>query len=174
VSGTDIRRPHGQTMPDGATEPRFGPSKALDFELEMGFFVGPGNVLGQPIPIGQAPEHVFGFVLVNDWSARDIQRWEYVPLGPFLGKSFATSISPWLVPLEALEPYRVAGPPQDPEPLAYLRTHEDWALDLALEVGLAPAGGAETVVSRTNARGLYWSAAQQLAHATVNGTAIRP
>ena len=112
---------------------------------------------------------MFGFVLVNDWSARDIQRWEYVPLGPFLGKSFATSISPWVVPLEALEPFRVPAPEQDPEPLEYLRTEGDWGLDIALEVEL---GG--TVISRTNTRGLYWTFPQQLAHATVNGTNVRP
>ncbi len=135
---------------------------------------GPGNALGTAIATGAAREHIFGFVLVNDWSARDIQRWEYVPLGPFLGKSFATSISPWIVPLEALEPQRVAGRPQDPEPLPYLRTDEDWALDAELEVALVPAGGEETVIARTNARGLYWSAPQQLAHATVNGTNVRP
>jgi fumarylacetoacetase len=122
-----------------------------------------------PIPIEDAARHVFGFVLVNDWSARDIQRWEYQPLGPFLAKSFATSISPWVVPLAALEPFRVPGPPQDPEPLPYLRTSEDWALDVALEVEVAGE-----VVSRGNARGLYWNVAQQLAHATINGAAVRP
>jgi fumarylacetoacetase len=175
VSGTPVRRPHGQLPPgEPGGRPRLAPSERLDIELELGFVTGgPGNPLGTPIRAAEAGEHVFGFVLVNDWSARDIQRWEYVPLGPFLGKSFATSVSPWIVPLEALEPYRVAGPPQEPAPLPYLRTEEGWALDLALEVALAPAGGEETVVSRTNARGLYWSVPQQLAHATVNGTAIR-
>jgi fumarylacetoacetase len=175
VSGTDVRRPRGQLPPPqvgGA--PRFGPSERLDIELELGFVTGPGNALGTSIATGAVREHVFGFVLVNDWSARDIQRWEYVPLGPFLGKSFATSISPWIVPLEALEPHRVAAPAQDPEPLPYLRTDEDWALDIALEVALAPEGGEETVVSRTNASLLYWTAPQQLAHATVNGTNVRP
>jgi fumarylacetoacetase len=135
---------------------------------------GPGNALGESIPTSAAREHIFGFVLVNDWSARDIQRWEYQPLGPFLGKSFATSISPWIVPLDALDSYLVEPPPQDPEPLPYLRAGGGWALDLELEVALVPAGGDETVVSRTNARGLYWTAAQQLAHATVNGTNVRP
>ena len=130
---------------------------------------GPGNALGTAIPASAAAEHVFGFVLVNDWSARDIQRWEYQPLGPFLGKSFATSISPWVVPLAALEPFRVPAPPQDPEPLEYLRAPGDWALDIALEVELEG-----TVVSRGNARGLYWTFPQQLAHATVNGTNVRP
>jgi fumarylacetoacetase len=176
VSGTPVRRPCGQlppTEPGGA--PRLGPSERLDIELELGFVTGPGNALGTPIATSEARERIFGFVLVNDWSARDIQRWEYQPLGPFLGKSFATSISPWVVPLEALEPHRVAAPPQDPEPLPYLRTDGDWALDLALEVALVPAGSSEeAVISRTNARGLYWTAPQQLAHATVNGTNVRP
>jgi fumarylacetoacetase len=135
---------------------------------------GPRNPLGTAIATGEARERIFGFVLVNDWSARDIQRWEYEPLGPFLGKSFATSISPWIVPLEALEPYRVPQPAQDPEPLPYLRADGDWALDLALEVALAPGGAEETRVSGTNARGLYWTAPQQLAHATANGAPARP
>ena len=175
VSGTPVRRPCGQLPPpEAGAAPGFGPSERLDIELELGFVTGPGNPLGSPIAAADAREHIFGFVLVNDWSARDIQRWEYVPLGPFLGKSFATSISPWIVPLEALEGARVAAPPQDPEPLPYLRTSEDWALDIALEVSLAAAGGEARVISRTNSRGLYWTAAQQLAHATVNGTNVRP
>jgi fumarylacetoacetase len=175
VSGTPVRRPNGQLPPaEPGGPPRFGPTERLDIELELGFVTGPGNALGTSIPAGEAREHIFGFVLVNDWSARDIQRWEYVPLGPFLGKSFATSVSPWIVPLEALEPHRVAARPQEPEPLPYLRTDEDWALDAELEVVLVPDGGEETVVSRTNARGLYWTAAQQLAHATINGTNVRP
>jgi fumarylacetoacetase len=175
TSGTPVRRPQGQLPPpEPGGAPRFGPSERLDIELELGFVTGPGNALGTRIATADVREHVFGFVLVNDWSARDIQRWEYVPLGPFLGKSFATSISPWIVPLEALEPHRVAAPAQDPEPLPYLRTDEDWALDIALEIALAPDGGEETVVSRTNASGLYWTVPQQLAHATVNGTNVRP
>jgi len=170
VSGTPVRRPRGQQAPAAPGEsPGFGPSKRLDIELELGFVTGPGNVLGTPIAAADAAEHVFGFVLVNDWSARDIQRWEYQPLGPFLSKSFATSISPWIVPLEALAPHLVPAPAQDPEPLSYLRTTGDWALDLALEVELQG-----TVISRTNARGLYWTFPQQLAHATVNGTNVRP
>jgi fumarylacetoacetase len=176
VSGTAVRRPHGQLppAPDGGA-PTFGPTQRLDIELELGFVTGGETAVGEPIAIGDAARHVFGFVLVNDWSARDIQRWEYQPLGPFLGKSFATSVSPWIVPLEALEPFRVRGPAQDPEPLPYLRTSEDWALDIDLEVALTPAGGdEETVISSVNARGLYWSAAQQLAHATVNGANVRP
>jgi fumarylacetoacetase len=175
VSGTGFPRPCGQLPPpEPGAAPRFGPTERLDIELELGFVTGPGNGLGTSIPTSAARDHIFGFVLVNDWSARDIQRWEYVPLGPFLGKSFATSVSPWIVPLEALEPHRVAAPPQDPEPLPYLRTDEDWALDIALEIALAPEGGEETVVSRTNASLLYWTAPQQLAHATVNGTNVRP
>jgi fumarylacetoacetase len=166
VSGTPIRRPHGQLPTDSG--PVFGPTQRLDIELELGFVTGPGNELGTSIPTSAAAEHVFGFVVVNDWSARDIQRWEYQPLGPFLGKSFATSISPWVVPLEALEPFRLAAPPQDPEPLDYLRTEGNWALDIALEVELNGE-----VISRTNARGLYWTFPQQLAHATVNGTNVR-
>jgi fumarylacetoacetase len=148
VSGTPVRRPAGQLG-----EGRFGPCEKLDVELELGFVTGAGDI--------------FGFVLVNDWSARDIQAWENRPLGPFLSKSFATSISPWIVPLEALEPYRVPGPVQDPEPLPYLRVEGDWALDVELEIALVVAG-VETVVSRTNAKTLYWSAPQQLAHATLN------
>jgi len=162
VSGTPIARPWGQ-------RPSFGPSAALDVELELGVVTGgPGNALGEPIPVAAAAEHIFGFVLVNDWSARDLQRFEYEPLGPFLGKSFATSISAWITPLEALEPHRVAAPPQDPEPLPYLRADGDWALDIDLEIELNG-----TVVSRTNARGLYWTFPQQLAHATVNGATAR-
>jgi fumarylacetoacetase len=176
VSGTPVRRPQGQLPPaEPGAAPRFGPTERLDFELELGFVTGPGNPLGAPIAASEARERIFGFVLVNDWSARDVQRWEYQPLGPFQSKSFATSISPWIVPLEALEPHRVPAPPQQPEPLPYLRVDGDWALDLALEVALVPAGGSEeTVVSRTNARGLYWTAPQLLAHATVNGTNVRP
>jgi fumarylacetoacetase len=175
ASGTPVRRPHGQLPPaEPGAAPTFAPTRRLDIELELGFVTGPGNALGTAISTAEARERIFGFVLVNDWSARDIQRWEYQPLGPFLGKSFATSISPWIVPLEALEPYRVPAPPQDPEPLEYLRTDEDWALDVELELALIPAGGEESVVARTNARGLYWTAPQQLAHATVNGAPARP
>lgn len=176
VSGTPVRRPVGQTSPGaGDPGPGWGPSRLLDFELEVGFVTGPGNRLGEPIPIERAGEHVFGLVLVNDWSARDLQRWEYQPLGPFLGKSFATSVSPWVVTMDALAPWRVGPPSQDPVPLPYLRTDEPWGLDAELEVGLAPEGAAEpTVISRTNLRGLYWTIAQQLAHATSNGAAARP
>jgi fumarylacetoacetase len=175
VSGTPVRRPVGQTAPeDPDGSPGFGPEPRLDFELELGFVCGPAPD-GGPVDVEAAAEHIFGFVLVNDWSARSIQAWEYRPLGPFLGKAFATSMAAWITPLEALEPFRVPARAQDPEPLPYLRTDRDWALDLDLEVVLAPAGSGEgEAVSRTNARDLYWSAAQQLAHATVAGAAVRP
>ena len=155
-------RPHG-------LRPTYGPTEQLDFELELGFVTGPGKHLGCPIAAGDVREHVFGFVLVNDWSARDIQAFEYRPLGPFLGKSFATSMSAWVTPLAALEPYLVEAVPQDPSPPTYLRTEGDWALDIALEVELNGE-----VITRGNARGLYWTFPQQLAHATVNGAAVRP
>jgi fumarylacetoacetase len=175
VSGTDVRRPCGQSKPENAPAPVFGPSRSLDFELEVGVFVGPGNRLGAPIPIHSADEHLFGLVLVNDWSARDLQAWEYVPLGPFLAKNFATSISPWVVPLEALEPFRVAGPAQDPEPLPYLRTEGPQAYDVQLEVWLQGATmPAAERVCRSNFKQLYWSMSQQLAHHTVNGCNLRP
>jgi fumarylacetoacetase len=175
VSGTDVRRPRGQTRPNDAAPPTFGPTRSLDLELEMGFFIGPGNALGQPIPIDKAPDHMFGMVLVNDWSARDIQRWEYVPLGPFLAKNFATTISPWVVTLEALEPFRVPGPKQDPEPLPYLRSPGDWTFDIHLEVLLQSATMSRPhVISHSNARNLYWNICQQLAHHAVNGCNLRP
>jgi fumarylacetoacetase len=170
VSGTDIRRPCGQTKADDAPAPTYGPSRNLDFELEMGFFIGPGNKLGEPIPIAQAREQIFGMVLVNDWSARDIQKWEYVPLGPFLAKNFATSISPWVVTLDALEPFRTAGPVQDPQPLPYLQTTGPQAYDIHLEALLQTAKMDKPQrISASNARHLYWNIAQQLAHHTVNG-----
>jgi fumarylacetoacetase len=175
VSGTDLHRPLGQTRPADATAPVFGPSKSVDFELEMGAFVGPGNDLGVPIPIGEAPDHIFGMVLVNDWSARDIQAWESVPLGPFLAKNFGTSISPWVVPLAALEPFRVAGPTQDPEPLPYLRSPGDWSFDVALEVSIQGLGMNRTsILCRSNSKHLYWNVCQQLAHHTINGCNLRP
>jgi fumarylacetoacetase len=175
VSGTDIRRPLGQTKTDDAELPTFGPSRSLDFELEVGAFVGAGNALGQPIPIADAVGHLFGMVLVNDWSARDIQKWEYQPLGPFLAKNFATSISPWVVTLDALEPFRIAGPPQQPEPLAYLRNPGSHACDIHLEVWLQSEKMAGPQrISATNARHLYWSVAQQVAHHTSGGCNLRP
>jgi fumarylacetoacetase len=175
ASGTPVRRPLGQGPPEAPEAmPSFGPERLLDFELELGFVTGPGPAGGGPIEASAADEHIFGFCLVNDWSAREIQVWEYQPLGPFLGKSFATSIAAWITPLEALGPFRVEGPEQDPSPLDYLRVEEPRALDLELEVALRPAKPAEeTVITRINARRLYWSAAQQLAHATVNGATVR-
>ena len=178
VDGTPIVRPSGQIKPpDG--DPEFAPTRMLDVELEVGFVTGPGNVLGKRIPAAQARGQIFGLVLVNDWSARDIQAWEYQPLGPFLGKSFATSISPWVVTLDALEQYRVPGPVQDPPPLEYLRCKDDWNYDIALSIELqtdemrARAAAAE-VISRSNFKYMYWNMAQQLAHATSNGATIRP
>jgi fumarylacetoacetase len=175
VSGTDLYRPRGQTKADNAAAPSFGPSRAVDFELEMGFFVGPGNELGQPIPIAAAHEHLFGMVLVNDWSARDIQKWEYQPLGPFLAKNFGTSISPWVVTLEALEPFRTAGPPQHPAPLPYLQGTGDWAFDIHLEVNLqGEKMDRPHRICASNFKYLYWNVCQQLAHHTVNGCNLRP
>jgi fumarylacetoacetase len=173
VSGTPIHRPWGQTMPKDAIAPLFRPTARLDFELEVAYVIGKNSPLGRPISCAEAAEYVFGIVLFNDWSARDIQQWEYVPLGPFLSKNFASSISPWVVPFEALAPFRVAGPVQEPAVLPYLSCEGDWHLDIALEVGLTPEGGPETVVSRSNARHLYWNIAQQLAHHTVNGCNVR-
>jgi fumarylacetoacetase len=170
VSGTPVHRPCGPVGPEAEAVP----TAALDFELEVGFVTGPGNPLGESIAADAAADHIFGLVLVNDWSARDIQRWEYVPLGPFLGKSFATSVSQWVVPLAALEPYLVEGPTQMPAPARYLQAAGKWAVDLDLEVTLAPQGGGEQVVTRAEFSGMYWTMAQQLAHVTVNGTNVRP
>jgi fumarylacetoacetase len=175
VSGTAVRRPCGQTKADDAPAPTFGPSRSLDFELEMGFFVGPGNKLGEPIPIANAAEHIFGMVLVNDWSARDIQKWEYQPLGPFLAKNFATSISPWVVPLEALEQFRCPGPVQEPTPLPYLQSQGDWAFDIHLEIWLQGAKmDRPHRICATNFKHMYWNMAQQLAHHTINGCNAQP
>jgi len=176
---TALRRPRGQMLPPGAAVPVFGPTVELDFELEVGFFIGLGSRLGEPVAVDDAADHIFGLVLVNDWSARDIQRWEYRPLGPFLGKNFTTSISPWVVPLAALEPFRCLGPRQDPAPLPHLRGPENWAFDIRLHATLQSAamraaGLPPLVISRTNFRHLYWSMPQQLAHHTSNGCAVRP
>lgn len=176
VSGTPIKRPHGQILvPGGAPDtPIFSATRQFDFELEMAFVIGKENTLGAPIPADKAEEYIFGMVLFNDWSARDIQRWEYVPLGPFLGKNFGSSISPWIVPLEALKPFRVKGPKQMPAPLDYLKTRGAHNYDIALEVSLkTQKNNAETVISRSNTRYLYWSMAQQLAHHTVNGCNVQ-
>lgn len=169
VSGTDIQRPNGQLGPR-----EFGPSRAMDFELEMGFFVGAESMLGQPIPIDHAAEHIFGMVLVNDWSARDIQKWEYVPLGPFLAKSFATSISPWVVTTDALEEFRRPLATQEPEVLPYLRWDADYSYDIQLGVYLTTESGDGAVeITRSNFQHLYWSIHQQLAHHTVAGCNVR-
>jgi fumarylacetoacetase len=161
-SGTPVRRPRGQRA-----GPDFGPSERLDIELEAGFVIGTPSAMAEPVPVERALDHVFGMLLVNDWSARDIQAWEYQPLGPFLGKSFATSVSHWIVPLGELAGQRVPREPQEPEPLEYLR-EEPWAFDIPLEVELNGS-----VVARSNTRHLYWSAAQQIAHLTVNGASLR-
>jgi fumarylacetoacetase len=177
VSGTEIRRPRGQYRAPEAGGPSFGPSRELDFELELGFFIGRGNSLGSPIPIGRAPNQIFGYVLVNDWSARDIQQWEYAPLGPFLGKSFATTVSPWVVTTDALAPFRCTGPVQEPPPLDYLRLPPGgpWAYDMKLEVALrTPEMQEPVVIARTNFRELYWLPVQMVAHHTVNGCNLRP
>ena len=175
ISGTDVRRPSGQIKPPDASEPMFSASKSLDYELEMAFLIGPGNSLGAPVPIGRAMDHIFGLVLMNDWSARDIQAWEYQPLGPFLAKNFCTSISPWVVTLEALEPFRKPLPPQDPAPLPYLRAKNDFTFDIQLEARLqALSMKAPHVITRTNFQNLYWSISQQLAHHTITGCNLEP
>jgi fumarylacetoacetase len=169
VSGTPVVRPSGQRKGPDDEGPTYGPTQRLDIEAEVGFVVGTPSALGTPVPLADFPEHVFGVCLVNDWSARDLQAWEYVPLGPFLGKSFLTSISPWVVPLAALEAARVPPPPRHPQPLPYLRDDgHPWGLDLALEVRLNGE-----VVSRPPFSTQYWTAAQQLAHLTVNGASLR-
>ena len=183
-TGTPVRRPCGQTR-DGEADPKFGPTKALDYELELGFFMSAGNKLGETIPIGRAEEHIFGVCLVNDWSARDIQAWEYQPLGPFLGKSFATSLSPWVVTMEALAPFRTAAFQRaegDPAPLPYLFSQSDQeqgGLDLGLEVSLLSvqmreAGIAPVILGRSNFRDMYWTMAQMLTHHASNGCNLRP
>jgi fumarylacetoacetase len=185
ISGTPVRRPQGQSKDGNAEAPTFGPSRSLDYELEVGFFAGPGNALGEPIPIDGAESHIFGLCLVNDWSARDIQAWEYQPLGPFLSKNFATTISPWVVTLDALSPFRVPAFQRtegDPEPLPYLsspRDRERGGLDLTLEVHLSSqkmraAAMAPVRLSRGNSRDLYWTIAQLLTHHTSNGCNLRP
>jgi fumarylacetoacetase len=182
ASGTPVRRPHGQSKLPDAEAPVFGPTRSLDYEAEVGFFVGQGNALGAPIPISEAESHIFGFCLVNDWSARDIQAWEYQPLGPFLGKSFATTVSPWIVTPDALAPFEVPVPPRpagDPAPLPYLVSSSAGTLDLWIEVYLTTARMRETNqapvrLSRANFRDLYWTAPQMLAHHASNGCPLRP
>ncbi len=168
VSGTDVRRPRGELKEPGSDAPEYSPSRRLDFELELGFVVGVPTAPGETVPPERFADHVFGVVLVNDWSARDIQAWEYVPLGPFLGKSFQTSIAAWVTPLSLLAAHRVEAPVQEPPALPHLAGGRDWALDVDLEVELNGA-----VVSRGNARSLYWTMPQQLAHVTSNGARLR-
>lgn len=171
-SGTAIRRPKGQTLPAGKEQPIFGPSKLVDFELETAFITTDANVLGEPVAINEAEDYIFGMVLFNDWSARDIQKWEYVPLGPFLSKNFASSISPWIVTLDALEPFRVESPKQDPLPLPYLQQSGKRSFDIKLEVDITTENGISTTVSKSNFKYLYWTMAQQLAHHTINGCKV--
>jgi len=177
VSGTPVRRPMGQTKADDAPAPIFSPCRLLDFELEMAFFVGPGNELGDRIPIEQAEDHIFGVVVMNDWSARDIQKWEYVPLGPFTAKNFATTISPWVVTMEALEPFRSKSlyPQTEPEPLPYLKDDSAASYDIKLEVNLQSAKmDKPTTICRSNALHLYWTMKQQLVHHAVTGCNMCP
>lgn len=173
LSGVDITRPKGQTLPPDADKPVFGPTKLLDFELEMAFVTFGGKPLGDSISTGEANGYIFGMVLFNDWSARDIQKWEYVPLGPFLAKSFASSISPWIVTLDALEPFRVPGPVQKPEVLSYLEYEGNRHIDINLEVSLIPENSSESRLAISNYKHMYWNMNQQLAHHTVNGCNIR-
>ena len=171
-SGIPVHRPYGQTLPNGETTPVFGPSKLVDFELETAFITTDANLMGEPIPVEEAENHIFGMVLFNDWSARDIQKWEYVPLGPFLAKNFASTISPWIVTMDALKPFRTKGPEQNPEPLPYLKQKGEKAVDIHLEVAIQPENADETIVSRSNFKYMYWSMAQQLAHHTINGCRV--
>ena len=180
VSGEPVRRPHGQSRPAGGEQPSFGPCRNLDYELELGVWIGPGNAAGEPVAIADARAQIFGVCLLNDWSARDIQAWEAQPLGPFLAKSFATSVSPWIVTAEALAPFRRAQPPRpagDPTPLPYLFDPADQAegaFDISLEVLLAPGGGRPVRLSQSRATDLYWTLAQLVAHHTCNGCNLRP
>ena len=169
LSGQEIHRPKGQTKADDAELPTFGPSRLLDFELEMAFVVGRKTKLGESIPANEANNFIFGMCLFNDWSARDIQKWEYVPLGPFLAKNFASSISPWIVTLEALQPFKVAGPKQEPEVLPYLKTDGENNFDINLEVIIKPESSEAKTVCKSNYKYMYWNMKQQLAHHTVNG-----
>ncbi|WP_042879127.1 fumarylacetoacetase [Cupriavidus necator] len=174
VSGTPLHRPNGQIKLPNEARPVFSACRKLDFELEMGFIVGKESALGEPISTADAPAHMFGMVLLNDWSARDIQQWEYVPLGPFNSKGFGTSISPWVVTMEALEPFRRDNPEQSPQPLSYLQQQAKNAYDIALEVALQPQGAAApSTICRTNFKAMYWTMAQQLAHHTVSGCNVR-
>ena len=172
VSGTSIHRPKGQTKTDAEEMPSFGPSKSLDFELELAFITGKATALGDSITTAEAEDHIFGMVLFNDWSARDIQRWEYVPLGPFLAKNFGSTISPWVVTMEALEPLKVGGPTQEPEVLPYLKYSGNKNYDINLDVTIQTPNGVSKTVSCSNFKYMYWNMCQQLAHHTVNGCNI--
>jgi fumarylacetoacetase len=178
VSGTAVRRPSGQIVPNPGEPPVYAPSRLLDYELELGAFLGPGNAMGEPIPAAQAEDHLFGVCLLNDWSARDIQSWEYQPLGPFLAKNFATSISPWVVTMDALEPFRCAAPKRpesDPSPLPYLAAAGDGAFRITLEVWLRSARMQEPVkVSHSDFSSMYWTLGQMIAHHSSNGCPLRP
>ncbi|XP_052084469.1 fumarylacetoacetase-like [Mytilus californianus] len=175
VSGTPIRRPNGQTRADESQPPVFGKCKLLDIELEMAFFTGPATKLGEPIPIDKAEDHIFGMVLMNDWSARDIQKWEYVPLGPFLGKNFGTTISPWVVTMDALKPFAVPNQKQDPKPLPYLCHEDPYCFDIQLEVALNCDGLSKpSTICKSNFKYMYWTMKQQLAHHTVTGCNTNP
>ncbi len=169
VSGINFHRPKGQMKPADAEKPIFGTSKQLDFELEMAFVLNKNTEIGESISTQEAEDAIFGMVIFNDWSARDIQSWEYVPLGPFLGKNFCSSISPWVVTLEALEPFRTASPKQEPEVLDYLKFEGDKNFDIRLEVYLQPENGEENLICQSNYKYMYWNMAQQLAHHTING-----
>ena len=171
-SGIPVNRPMGQTLPNGETTPVFGPSRLIDFELETAFITTDVNIMGENIPIHEAEDYIFGMVLLNDWSARDIQKWEYVPLGPFLAKNFASSISPWIVTMDALEPFRTKSPKQEPTPLPYLQQKGKHSFDINLEVAIQPDNGDATVVSSTNFKYMYWTMSQQLTHHTSNGCRV--
>ncbi|MDX1684127.1 MAG: fumarylacetoacetase [Saprospiraceae bacterium] len=169
VSGTPIHRPKGQTRPDPEQPPVYGPCKLMDFELEVAFVVGRDNMLGEPVSTDEAEDHIFGLTLFNDWSARDIQKWEYVPLGPFLGKNFGSSMSPWIITLEALEPFRVPSPEQEPDVLDYLKDDGKKSYDIELFVDIETSGGNTQQICASNFKYMYWTMVQQLAHHTVNG-----
>jgi fumarylacetoacetase len=171
-SGIPVHRPMGQTLPNGETSPVFGSSRLIDFELETAFITTDANIMGETIPINEAEDYIFGMVLLNDWSARDIQKWEYVPLGPFLAKNFASSISPWIVTMDALEPFRVSSPKQDPSPLPYLQQKGKHSFDIHLEVAIQPENATPTVISKSNFKHMYWTMSQQLTHHTSNGCRV--
>ena len=171
-SGIPVHRPYGQTLPNGETTPVFGPSKLVDFELETAFITTDANIMGEPISVEEAEEHIFGMVLFNDWSARDILKWEYVPLGPFLAKNFASTISPWIVTMDALEPFKTESCKQSPTPMKYLQQKDKHTFDINLEISIQPENSSETVISKSNFKYMYWTMAQQLAHHTVNGCRV--